>query len=167
MTAIVDRTEARVRKSITVDASAEDAFRVFTDDLDSWWLRSHHLGGSVPMRKAVIEPRQNGRCYTDQVDGTQCQWGTVLIWEPPHRLVLAWQVTSDWKEERDLARSSEVEVRFTSQPDGSTRVDLEHRHFERHGAGADAMRTAVDSPNGWSALLAAYSEQAGSPQEPK
>lgn len=140
-----------VRKSIHVRANPERAFAVFADDFDSWWPRTHHIGKS-PMQKAVVEGKAGGRCYTQQVDGTDCDWGTVLVWEPPHRLVLAWQITHEWGYQPDLARSSEVEVRFTPEGDG-TRVDLEHRHLARHGAGEASMRTAVDSPNGWSGLL--------------
>jgi len=147
-----DSTDVPVRKSILVKAGPERAFRVFTDGIDDWWPRTHHIGKS-PMRRTVIEPRAGGRCHTEQVDGTECAWGTVLAWEPPRRLVMAWQITAEWSFEPDLAKSSEVEVRFTPEAGGMTRVDLEHRHFGRHGAGADAMRATVSSPNGWGALL--------------
>ena len=143
---------AAVRKSVTVTASLERAFAVFTEGFDSWWPRTHHIGKS-PMKEAIIEPRTGGRCYTKQEDGTDCDWGRVLVWDPPQRLVLAWQITHEWGYEPELAKSSEVDIRFTPEPGGRTRVDLEHRHFERHGAGAAAMRTAVDSPNGWGGLL--------------
>ena len=82
------------------------------------------------------------------------------MWEPPQRFVMAWQVSQTWGYEPDLAKTSEVEVRFTPEPDGSTRVDLEHRHFERHGDGWEAMRTTIDSPGGWGSLLALYAEKA-------
>jgi len=152
-------TEAVVRKSIMVSASLEHAFAVFTEGYDSWWPRTHHIG-KAPMEKAIIELRAGGRCYSTQVDGTECDWGRVLVWDPPHRLVLAWQITHEWGYEPDLARSSEVDIQFTAEPGGRTRVDLEHRHFERHGAGATAMRTAVDSPNGWSGLLQLFAARA-------
>jgi len=160
MTTTTDQAAA-VRKSIHVEASPEVAFAVFTDDYDSWWPRTHHIGKS-PMKKAIIEGRAGGRCYTQQVDGTDCDWGTVLAWEPPHRLVIAWQITHEWGYQPDLAQSSEVEVRFTAEGSG-TRVDLEHRHLERHGAGAAAMRTAVDSPNGWSGLLQLFADRVARP----
>ncbi|MGE5243411.1 MAG: SRPBCC family protein [Betaproteobacteria bacterium] len=152
MTTIDETATAPVLKSVTVKAGAPLAFQVFTEELDTWWPRSHHIG-KAPMKKAIIETRKGGRCYSEQTDGTECDWGTVLVWDPPHRFVMAWQIRADWTYEPDLAQSSEVEVRFTPQSDGSTRVDLEHRHLERHGAGAAAMRTAVDSPNGWNGLL--------------
>ena len=153
MTAIVDQsTVTPVRKSITVHATVEHAFRVFTEEFDSWWPRSHHIGKS-PMKRAIVEGRPGGRCYTEQEDGTDCDWGTVVVWEPPHRFVMAWQITGQWQFEPELAKSSEVEVRFTREADGATRVDLEHRYLHRHGADATAIRTAVDSPNGWGGLL--------------
>jgi uncharacterized protein YndB with AHSA1/START domain len=151
MTAMTDEI-APVRKTLTVKASAERAFNVFTDGFDSWWPRSHHIGKS-PMKKAIIQGAVGGRCYTEQVDGTDCDWGSVLVWDPPHRLVIAWQIDGKWQYEADLARSSEVEVRFTPQPDGSTRVDLEHRHLSRHGEDAAAIRTSIDSTGGWGGLL--------------
>ncbi len=141
-----------VHRSITVRASPERAFQVFAREFDTWWPRTHHIG-KAPMKKAIIEERAGGRCYTEQTDGTECDWGTVLVWDPPHRLVLAWQIHGNWEDQADLAKSREVEVRFTGAPDGSTRVDLEHRHLARHGESASAMRTAVDSPNGWPGLL--------------
>jgi uncharacterized protein YndB with AHSA1/START domain len=143
---------APVKKSITVKASVEHAFKVFTDGFDTWWPRSHHIG-KQPMVKAVIETRAGGRCFGREADGTECDWGRVLTWEPPHRFVLAWQIDPNWQFEPDLARASEVEVRFTPEAGGLTRVDLEHRYFERHGNDADRVRIAVNSPGGWEGLL--------------
>lgn len=154
-----------VSKSVTVTASPADAFHVFTTGFDSWWPRTHHIGKS-PMKRAIIEERAGGRCYTEQADGTDCDWGTVLVWEPPRRLVLAWQITHEWGYQPDVKQASEVEVRFTAVA-GGTRVDLEHRHFERHGAGADAMRKGVDSPGGWGGLLALYATAANQSATPQ
>lgn len=156
--------DGSVRQSITVAASPEHAFRLFTADFDSWWPRSHHIGQS-PMTRAVIEGVVGGRCYSAQEDGTDCPWGHVLAWDPPHRLVLAWQVTHDWKFEPEIARASEVEVRFTDIGGGSTRVDLEHRHFERMGPHSDVVRQAVDSPGGWGSLLELYGQRTAAATE--
>jgi uncharacterized protein YndB with AHSA1/START domain len=158
MTTVDQASDVPVRKSITVKAGAQRAFQVFTQGVDSWWPRTHHIGKS-PMKKAIIEGRVGGRCYSEQVDGTECDWGQVMAWEPPRRLVLAWQITHEWGYEPDLAKSSEVEVIFTPLADGSTRVDLEHRYFARHGAGAAAMRTAVGAPGGWGSLLELYTAE--------
>ena len=156
MTSVAD---ASVKKSIIVNATLEHAFDVFTAGFDSWWPRSHHIGKS-PMEKAVIEMRVGGRCYSTQVDGTDCDWGQILEWDPPHRFVLAWQITHEWGYQPDLSRSSEVEIRFTAQPGGGTRVDLEHRHFERMGPEGDTMRVGVDGPGGWSSLMELFKAQA-------
>ena len=150
-----DAQHSPVRKSITVRASVPQAFAIFTEDFDSWWPRSHHIG-DAPMRKAIIESRLGGRCYSEQIDGTECDWGQVLAWEPPHRLVIAWQIGGDWKYEPDLAKSSEVEIRFSAQPDGRTLVSLEHRHLDRAGTTAAAMRAALESPKGWGGMLELY-----------
>jgi hypothetical protein len=160
MTTATEPTADRpVRKSITVKASTDRAFRVFSEGIDTWWPRTHHIGKS-PMKKVIIEGRAGGRCFTKQIDGTDCDWGQIVVWEPPHRFVMAWQVTPAWGYEPDLAKSSEVEVRFTPEADGVTRVDLEHRHFERHGAGAEAMRNGVDTPQGWTGMLQLYRARA-------
>jgi uncharacterized protein YndB with AHSA1/START domain len=149
-----------VQKTINVHASPERAFEVFTEGIDSWWPRTHHIGKS-PMTKCVIEGWESGRCYSAQEDGADCVWGHVLVWEPPDRFVMAWQITHEWGYEPDLAKASEVEVRFTAIGAGQTRVDLEHRYFERMGPGGDSMRNAVGSPGGWGTLLQLFAAQAG------
>ena len=118
MTAITDQAaDAPVRKTITVRVSQQRAFEVFFAEFDTWWPRTHHIGSS-PMKQTVIEGRLGGRCYSEQIDGSECDWGQILVWEPPRRFVMAWQITPEWKFEPDLAKSSEVEVRFTLEPDG-------------------------------------------------
>jgi uncharacterized protein YndB with AHSA1/START domain len=160
MTATTSQTtDTPVRKSILVKAGVDHAFKVYTEGFDTWWPRSHHIG-KLPMKRAIIEGAAGGRLYSEQIDGTECDWGRVLVWEPPRRLVMAWQITPAWQYEPDPAKASEVEIRFTPQADGSTRVDVEHRYFARHGAGADAMRTAVDAPNGWSGILEQFKARA-------
>jgi uncharacterized protein YndB with AHSA1/START domain len=164
MTPTIDQTsDTPVRKSITVKASQEQAFDVFTAGFDTWWPRSHHIGKS-PMKQTIMECHLGGRCYSQQIDGSECAWGQILLWEPPHRFVIAWQINPQWQFEPDLAKSSEVEVRFTPEPDGSTRVDLEHRHFERHGAGFEAMRTGVNGQGGWSDILQSYAAKFEQPR---
>ena len=156
MTSVAD---APVRKSITVKASADRAFKVFTEEFDSWWPRAHHIG-KQPLVKAVIELHAGGRCFGREADGTECDWGRVLVWEPPSRFVLAWHIDPAWQYEPDPAKASEVEIRFTPEAAGTTRVDLEHRHFERHGEGGRIVRTSVDGQNGWGDLLQLYARTA-------
>jgi uncharacterized protein YndB with AHSA1/START domain len=152
MTSVADTTNAPVRKSITVRTTAERAFRVFTEEFDSWWPRSHKLF-EADLAVAIVEGRAGGRCYQRSVDGAECDWGKVTVWDPPRRLVIAWQLDGQWQFDPDISHASEVEVTFTPEPGGLTRVDLEHRHFERHGASAAQVQSGVDSPNGWSGLL--------------
>jgi uncharacterized protein YndB with AHSA1/START domain len=145
-----------VQKSITVQAPVERAFAVFTERFDAWWPRTHHIGES-DMATAILEQRQGGRWYEKGVDGSECDWGTVLAWEPPRRVVLSWQINGDWKYEPDLAKSSELEVRFIPDGPERTRVELQHRALERHGPGAEQMRRDVGSDEGgWGGLLKLY-----------
>ena len=151
-----------VRKNIRVKSDAARAFRVFTEGMDSWWPRTHHISKS-PMKQVVLEGKAGGAIYTNQEDGTVCPWGTVLEWEPPHRFVMAWQVTPEWGYERELDRSSVVEVLFTACDDGTTLVELEHRGIERHGGACATMRATVNSDGGWGTLLAMYGAKADQP----
>jgi len=150
-------SDAPVRRTLVVNASVEDAFEVFTDEIDTWWPRSHHIG-RTDMTRIAIEGRPNGRCFTQHTDGSEYDWGRVLVWEPPGHLVLAWQVTHGWAHQPDLSKCSEIEVHFLSLGRETTRVELEHRFFDRAGIGGDAMRAAVDAPNGWNKVLGQYSD---------
>ena len=152
MTPMAEQALDVVRKSVTVDASPEEAFEIFTEDFDSWWPRSHHLG-KTPMTKGIIEGRRGGRCYTKHEDGSEVDWGSVLEWEPPRLLVLAWRIAANWQFEPDPKQASEVEIRFTPAAGGKTRVDLEHRNFERMKSGAAEMRAGVNAEGGWGSLL--------------
>jgi uncharacterized protein YndB with AHSA1/START domain len=148
---------APVRKSVSVAASPAHAFEVFTAGFDRWWPRSHSIGDS-PLKRAVIEPRAGGRWYGLLENGVEAEWGDVLVWEPPRRLVMAWRIGADWAYDRDLL--TEVEVTF--RPEGEhTRVELEHRHLERMGDGAEGARAQFDSDGGWGALLQMFADAAG------
>ena len=155
MASVAETTNAPVRKTINVKASVERAFSVFTEGYDSWWPRSHKLF-EAELAAAIIEGKTGGRCYQRAVDGSECDWGTVTAWEPPRRLVVAWQLDGQWRYDPDLAHASEVEITFTPEAGGSTRVDLEHRHLERHGASASQVHTGVGSPLGWGSLPQAF-----------
>ena len=152
---------APVRKEIVVEASQARAFRAFTEEHGAWWpLATHHIG-EKPAETAVIEPRPGGRWFERAEDGTECQWGRVLVWDPPGRVVLAWQVGADWKHHDDL--STEVEIRFVVLGPALTRVELEHRNLDRFGAAADKMRGAFDSDGGWTGMLKRYAAWAAKP----
>jgi uncharacterized protein YndB with AHSA1/START domain len=149
-------TPAPVRKSILVKAPPERAFEVFTTGIGRWWPQSHHIG-KAEMQDAIMEPRAGGRWYERGADGSECEWGRVLAWEPPQRVVLAWQLAADWQYDPNLV--TEVEVRFTPEGNG-TRVDLEHRNLERFGDHADAVRAQIDSEGGWGLILQLFADAA-------
>jgi len=154
----VNNVEA-VRKKVVVATSAERAFRVFTDGIDRWWPREHHIGAS-PLKRAVLEPRAGGRWYAVCEDGSECDTGKVLTWDPPHRLVLGWQITAQWK--FDPGFLTEVEVTFTPEGPKKTLVQLEHRNLERYGASATELRKSIDSPGGWGQTLENFAAAAAS-----
>jgi uncharacterized protein YndB with AHSA1/START domain len=139
-----------VKRSIRVNAPQARAFDVFATRFDSWWPREHHIGKAV-MKEAIIEPHAGGRWYEKGEDGSECNWGRVLVWEPPSRLVLSWEINSKFAFDETVA--SEVEVHFTADAEGGTLVELEHRIL---AADAQALREVVDSPRGWGALLEIY-----------
>jgi uncharacterized protein YndB with AHSA1/START domain len=141
-----------VRKSITVAAPQQRAFDVFTAQLGRWWPKDYHIGQAA-MADFIIEPRAGGRWYELGVDGSQCDTGRVLAFDPPDRLVLAWHLNAQWQFDADPSHASEVEVRFVAEGPSQTRVELEHRAFERHGAGADAVRGSVGGDMGWGHCL--------------
>ncbi|HEY4031791.1 MAG TPA: SRPBCC family protein [Caulobacteraceae bacterium] len=152
---------APVRRSIFVKASPERAFEVFTAGFDRWWPRSHAVGAS-PLKQALIEPRAGGRWYEVGEDGSQTQWGEVMVWEPPTRLVLVWSVDADWRYDPGL--HTEVEVRFTPEG-GGVRVDLEHRNLEAYGERAEQVKAKIGNPNGWGGLLRMFAVRAEDQRE--
>jgi uncharacterized protein YndB with AHSA1/START domain len=143
-----------IERQVTVNASQEKAFRTFTEGIHTWWPETHHIGES-PLERAVLEPKAGGRWYEIGVDGSECDWGTVLVWEPPHRVVLSWQVDGDWGYDPDPSRASRVEVRFTPDGPGRTIVQLEHRNLERMGS-ADSLTQTLGGQGGWNRTLAAF-----------
>jgi len=141
---------APVRKSVVVKATAEKSFATFTSGIGRWWPRSKSIG-SAPQADVVLEPRVGGRWYERGTDGSECEWGKVLQWQPPSRVVLAWQIGSDWKFDPTLV--TEVEITFTALSADETQVEIEHRHLERLGDGAAKARDAFDSEDGWTGVL--------------
>lgn len=146
-------TELSVQRSVVVDVPIDEAFRLFTDRFDTWWPRTHHIGGA-DLDRAVLECRQGGRWYEIDVDGSECEWGKVLVWEPPHRLVIAWQIDIEWKYDPNLV--TEVDVRFRAESPSKTRVELEHRDLERFGEAMEQARETFESDGGWQGILNAF-----------
>jgi uncharacterized protein YndB with AHSA1/START domain len=149
---------APVRKTIVVEATPERAFAVFTAGIDRWWPKSHGIG-AAPLRQSIIEPFEGGRWYTRHEDGSDVVVGHVRVWEPGRRFVVTWEISADWKPDPRPAFASEVEVSFAPETGGCTRVELEHRNFERMGADAgETMRKQVDG--GWPAVLDLFAAEA-------
>ena len=147
---------APVRKSIFVKVPPDRAFDVFTNGIGQWCPKTHKIG-PADLDRPIIEPREGGRWYERDVDGSECEIGKVAAWDPPARVVLIWQLTPEFTYDPNLI--TEVEVLFTPEGDG-TRVDLEHRDLERMGDKADAMRETVSGPGGWPALLQLFADEA-------
>jgi uncharacterized protein YndB with AHSA1/START domain len=156
---MVDQAEdTAVRQSVVVQAPPERAFDVFTSQMKTWWPLATHSIGSAPMVDAVIEPRAGGRWFERGEDGSECDWGRVLVWERPHQLVLTWQLTGDYRFDPEL--HTEVEVRFEPVDANSTRVELEHRGLDAYGERTAEMRDTFGSDGGWAGLLRRFAETA-------
>jgi len=149
--------ETSIRTEIVVNAGAERAFQLFTERFDQIKPREHNMLG-VDIEKSVFEPRAGGRVFDRGVDGRECQWGRVLAYEPPTRLVFTWDISPMWQIETDSAKSSEVEVRFIEDGPDKTRVELEHRHLDRHGDGREGLREGVRGDQGWPLYLQRFAD---------
>jgi uncharacterized protein YndB with AHSA1/START domain len=143
---------------ITVSVPVEQAFQVFTSSFGTWWPREYHIG-QAEMAEAILEPRQGGRWYERGTDGSECDWGRVLVWEPPQRLVVTWQINGQWQFDPDPGHASEIEVRFTAEGPGQTVVELEHRLLDRL-AGGETIRGTILGGGGWTAILELFAKAA-------
>ena len=139
-----------VRKTIEVSCGPADAFRLFTDEINSWWpLATHSVGGSDAV-SCHFEARDGGRIFETLEDGTTHLWGTITAWEPSARVVFSWHPG------RDATTAQEIELRFIGISRG-TRVELEHRGWERLGDRAEETRAGYET--GWVPVLAVYAER--------
>lgn len=141
---------------VTVGVPVEQAFRVFTGSFDTWWPHGYHIGQAA-VAEVILEPQVGGRWYERGVDGSECDWGRVLAWEPPHRLVFTWQINGRWQYDPDPDHASEIEVLFTADGPGQTTVEVEHRHLDRL-EGGQAISDAIRGGGGWAALLESFAK---------
>jgi uncharacterized protein YndB with AHSA1/START domain len=144
-----------VRKQIVVDAPIEHAFTVFTDRFGDFKPPEHNMLGA-PITETVFEARVGGSIVDRAADGSECRWARILVFDPPDRVVFSWDISPQWTIETDQAQTSEVEVRFYAESPARTRVELEHRHIDRHGPGWEAITSGVDGPEGWPLYLDRY-----------
>jgi uncharacterized protein YndB with AHSA1/START domain len=144
-----------VRRQIVVDAPVDRAFQVFTQRFGDFKPPEHNLL-AAPIAETVFEPRVGGHIYDRATDGSECRWARVLVYEPPQRVVFSWDIGPTWQVETDPERTSEVEVTFTAETDGRTRVELEHRNLDRHGPGWEAVSGGVGHEQGWPLYLDRY-----------
>jgi uncharacterized protein YndB with AHSA1/START domain len=147
-----ERTSLQVE--ITVDVPVEHAFRVFTERFDEIKPREHNLL-AAPIERTILEPQVGGTVYDVGTDGSICTWARVLVYEPPHRLVISWDISPRWQVEPDPNRTSEVEIQFIAEAPQRTKVVLEHRHLDRHGDGWQGL-TTLDTGDGWPLYLRRY-----------
>jgi uncharacterized protein YndB with AHSA1/START domain len=147
-----------VRKAIRVEAPREIAWQTFTEQMRTWWPLAVYKIGKANAVDAVIEPHVGGRWYERGDDDSTCDWGRVLVWEPPSRLVLSWDINADFQYVPGLG--TEIEVRFIAENESTTRVELEHRRFDRFGDRRDQMRTIFDETGDWGKQLALFAEAA-------
>jgi uncharacterized protein YndB with AHSA1/START domain len=142
-----------IHKEVIVNASQEKAFRAFTEGFDSWWPRTHHIA-TAPMKEAILEQKLGGRWYEKVEDGTECDWGKVIAWEPPKRFALTWQLTSDYRYDPNF--ETEVEVTFESVGK-QTRVTLEHKYLDRYGKKYEQVRSQIgNEEGGWGGIIKLY-----------
>ena len=144
-----------VRRHIVVDAPVERAFAVFTEQFGDFKPPEHNLL-KVPIAETVFEPKVGGHIYDRGVDGSECRWARVLAYDPPDRVVFSWDISPQWQIETDPDNTSEVEVTFVVETPHRTRVELEHRHLDRHGGGWQSVSDGVGHDEGWPLYLSRY-----------
>ena len=150
------RTEVPVvRKQVVVNAPAEQAFTAFTERFGAFKPPEHNLLAAA-IGETVFEPYVGGHIYDRAVDGSECRWARILAYEPPDRVVFSWDISPQWQIVTDPDLTSEVEVRFFTETPDRTRLELEHRHIDRHGPGWQAVTEGVDGDEGWPLYLARY-----------
>jgi uncharacterized protein YndB with AHSA1/START domain len=144
-----------VRRQIVVQAPFDQAFTAFTQRFGDFEPPEHNLLG-VPIAETVFDPQVGGHITDRGTDGSECRWATVLAYEPPTRVVFSWDISPQWQIETDPDHASEVEVQFVAETPQRTRVELEHRHLDRHGDGWQSVRDGVADDAGWPLYLDRY-----------
>ncbi|MEP0323575.1 SRPBCC family protein [Bauldia litoralis] len=153
----VGGTKELLHLTMPVNAPVDRAFAVFVDEFASWWPRDY-TWGKDSLKTIGIEPKMNGVCYEESADGDRKVWGSVLAFDRPNHIVLAWQISADRTPEASEAMASRVDVRFNPGEDGKTNVLLVHRDFFRHGEGWEKYREDMAAKKGWPYLIDLYAK---------
>ena len=148
-------TRTTVHAEVVVPVPLQEAFGAFTDRIGEFKPPEHNMLG-VPIAETVLEPRVGGGIIDRGEDGSECRWARILAFDPPDRLVFSWDISPSWQIETNLDHASEVEVRFSPDGPSRTRVELLHRHLDRHGPGWESIRDGVDGADGWPRYLDRY-----------
>jgi hypothetical protein len=148
-----------IKKEVLVEASQQTAFNVFTQQMDHWWPKTHHVG-KAPLTETVLEPRAGGKWCTLHEDGSEIRVGYVMTWDPYGRLVLVWQINGNFICDPNLV--TEVEINFIAEGDKLTRVKFEHRGLEKLEDGAKVIS---EMDEGWGYILDLYKAVAGEAQQ--
>lgn len=151
-------SESSVKKSVTVKCSREHAFKIFNERYDLWWPKMHKIG-TADFKTCVAEPKVGGRWYEVGVDGSTCEWGRILAWDPPSKCAMSWHLQPNWSYDADPNHASRIEVTFTDLGNGQTRVDLVHSELEKHGKGWEEMRAQL--AGGWVGIIESFAAAAG------
>ncbi len=154
---VKSEVENAVNRSVRVPVPVERAFPLFLERMSTWWPAGHHIG-SQPFEEIVVEPFCGGRWFERDAQGNECEWGRVLAWTPPNRVLFAWHLGPRWTFDPDPNRASELEIRFTADGPSATLVELQHSYFERHGEGHERMREALQTPGAWTGILEAFAK---------
>ena len=157
----MSQSSTTVRKEIVVDVDVDEAFKTFTERFGDFKPREHNLLGA-PIVETVFDSHVGGHICDRAADGSECRWSRILAYEPPHRVVFSWDIGPTWQVESDLRNTSEVEVRFIAEAPGRTRVELEHRHIDRHGPGWEGVAFGVGADEGWPLYLERFAGLLGS-----
>jgi uncharacterized protein YndB with AHSA1/START domain len=152
---VTENQETSITRSVIVNVATEKAFATFTERLGDFKPPEHNLL-AVPIAETVFEPHVGGHIIDRGTDGSECRWARVLAFDPPERVVFSWDIGPTWQVETDPDRTSEVEVRFIAVAEDRTRVELEHRHLDRHGPGWQAVRDGIGGDQGWPLYLDRY-----------
>jgi uncharacterized protein YndB with AHSA1/START domain len=145
--------------TVTVGLPLDKAFEVFTGSMTTWWPHEFHIG-QADVAEVVLEPGVGGRWFERGVDGSECDWGQVRVWEPPNRVVFTWQINGSFQFDPDPEHASEIDARFTTDGPGQTTVAVEHRYFERL-VGGQAVKDTINGGGGWALLLDTYAKSIG------